>query len=155
MLLKYIFVCFLSRVQLVHLCKLEMMRGKEGLWITERGLYITEVKNKMLSFQPEGRKIAYTYFQNNTLKKKNQPVFPLPLLSPFFIFFSSAFKEKVHETYKCHSSTMTYFSFCSSTYPCSLQLLEELLLVVFVQVNWTSCLSDHPGFQTPKCSIVK
>lgn len=92
MLLKYIFVCFLSRVQLVHLCKLEMMRGKEGLWITERGLYVTEVKNKMLSFQPEGRKIAYTYFQNNTLKKKTNQCF----LSPFYLLslFSSVLPLK-------------------------------------------------------------
>lgn len=93
MLLKYIFVCFLSRVQLVHLCKLEMMRGKEGLWITERGLYVTEVKNKMLSFQPEGRKIAFTYFQNNTLKKKPTSVSSLPSIS-FLYFLQFCLKRK-------------------------------------------------------------
>lgn len=42
-------------------------------------------------------------------------MFSLSLLSAFFVFFTSAFKEKVYQMYSCHSCAMSYFSCCSNT----------------------------------------
>lgn len=42
-------------------------------------------------------------------------MFSLSLLSAFFVFFTSVFKEKVYQMYSCHRCAMSYFSCCSNT----------------------------------------
>lgn len=84
-----------------------------------------------------GHRSRCRYLQWWALRSQcGNPTGSLSLLSACFIFFSSAFKEKVYETYKCHTSAMSYFSCCSNTYPPSLQSLEA---TSGLKLETTSC----------------